>query len=47
MYAKILRRRHSGASKYEPKQWQRAVEDATLEMIADLQEHTTAGKLKG
>lgn len=34
------------ASKYEPTQWQRAVEDATLEMIADLQAETTAGKLK-
>lgn len=34
------------ASKYEPAQWQRAVEDATLEMIADLQANTSAGKLK-
>lgn len=34
------------ASRFEPAQWQRAVEDATLEMIHDLQAETTAGKLK-
>ena len=33
------------ASRFEPAQWQRAVEAATLDMIADLRAETAAAKL--
>ena len=32
--------------RYEPKEWEKAVEQATLDMIVDLAEHTPAGNLR-
>ncbi|MFN0051359.1 MAG: orotidine-5'-phosphate decarboxylase [Planctomycetales bacterium] len=34
------------AARFSPNQWEQAVEAATLEMIADLAQHTPAGKLR-
>lgn len=39
-------RRKEYKGRYEPKEWEKAVEQATRDMIADLAEHTPAGNLR-